>query len=445
MTSRARATEIPRLVHRLGSRRPATVDAARARLAIIGARAVDALAETLEGDNNKIRANAMPLLALIHDARGREPLMAMLLDHDPRLREVAARALARFPSVHTVVALERLLDQEKAPRVRVAIVRALVEQYAAGQDRAVRQVVEILFDAEVNPALRDAALGLLPLLPASERRGTLRRLRQDPSKELSSRVEEVERAHSAPVNVTATVQKRIRHLASDDYATWNEAVHRLSGIGGPAVGPLVDEMKRRAHDPEYCASAGMVLKGLGPRRGRCLAEALDQVEEPLPLQVLVEVAGDLGDKSLIYRLKNLIERIAENRAVPAERDGFDPMQRVRAKAHLELARVGSRLAIADLRDALSDPQRRLEPEMVAAVERIGKKDEIPDLLRAYLREDRFLRDRVVMAVRAIMKRERIRRNNRMFHSLSPRQVSALEAILPPVRARRTAPRRKPKR
>jgi HEAT repeat protein len=344
-----------------------------------------------------------------------------------------------------VVALERLLDKEKSPRVRVAVVRALVEQYAAGQDRAVRQVVEILFDADENPELRDAALGLLPLLPASERRGILRRLCEDPSTELSSRVKEVERAHAAPVNVTATVQKRIRHLASDDYAIWNKAVHRLSDIGEPAVGPLIEEMQRRAHDPEYCARAGMVLKGLGPRRGRCLAAALDRVEEPLPLQVLVEVAGDLGDKSLIYRLKDLIDRIARNRAVPADRDGFDPMQRVRAKAHLELARVGSRLAIADLRDALSDPRRRLEPEMVAAVERIGKKDEIPDLLRAYLREDRFLRDRVVVAVRAIMKRERIRRNNRMFHSLSPRQLSALVAILPPVRTGRTAPRRKPER
>jgi len=189
----------------------------------------------------------------------------------------------------------------------------------------------------------------------------------------------------------------------------------------------------------------MVLKGLGPRRGRCLAEALDRVEEPLPLQVLVEVVGALGDKALIYRLKNLIDRIAENRAAPAARDGFDPMQRVRAKAHLELARVGSRLAIADLREALSGQERRLEPEMVDAVERIGKRDEIPDLLRAYLREDQFLKDRVEVAVRAIMKRERIRRNNRMFHSLSPRQLSALESILPPVRARRTSARRKPKR
>jgi HEAT repeat protein len=371
--------------------------------------------------------------------------MAMLLDNDPRLREIAARSLARFPTRQTVVALERLLDKERALRVRVAAVRALVEQHAAGQDRAVRQVVEILFDADEDPALRDAALGLLPMLPASERRGILRRLRQDPSQALSARAEELERASSTPVNVTATVHRRIRDLASDDYATWNRAVQRLSAVGAPAVDPLVAEMQRRAHDPEYCTRAGMVLKGLGPRRARCLAEALDRVEEPLPLQVLVEVAGAVGDKSLIYRLKNLIERIAENRTVPADRDGFDPMQRVRAKAHLELARVGSRLAIADLREALSDLERRLEPEMVAAVERIGKKDEIPDLLRAYLREDRFLKDRVEVAVRAIMKRERIRRNNRMFHSLSPRQGSALEAILPPVRARRTAPRRKPKR
>ena len=86
MTARTRATEIPKLVRRLGSRRPSVVDAARARLAIIGSQAVSALAESLEGDNSRVRANAMPLLALIRDTRGREPLMAMVLDRDPRLR-----------------------------------------------------------------------------------------------------------------------------------------------------------------------------------------------------------------------------------------------------------------------------------------------------------------------------------------------------------------------
>ena len=75
MTRRSGANEIPKLVRRLGSRSPARVDAARARLSIIGARSVEHLVEALEGDNNQIRARVMPLLALIQDRRGREPLI----------------------------------------------------------------------------------------------------------------------------------------------------------------------------------------------------------------------------------------------------------------------------------------------------------------------------------------------------------------------------------
>ena len=48
MTVRPRATEIPELVKRLGSHRQVKVDAARARLSIIGARAVEALIESLD-------------------------------------------------------------------------------------------------------------------------------------------------------------------------------------------------------------------------------------------------------------------------------------------------------------------------------------------------------------------------------------------------------------
>jgi len=420
------------------------VDAARARLAIIGSHAVSALAESLEGDNSRIRANAMPLLALIRDARGREPLMAMLLDRDSRLREIATRCLARFPSSQTVVLLERLVAKEKVLDVRVAAIHALVELYGSGQERAIRQVVEILFDVTEDTRLRIAALALLPLLRTSERRSILRRLGQDPSEEVVRRASEL--AATAGIgDDPASLESMVRDLASHDYAVWSEAVQGLAASGAAAVPPLVAEMRRRAHDPEYCARAGMVLKGLGTRHGRSLALVLDQVEEPLPLQVLVESAGTIGEKSLVYRLKNLIDRIASSPAPPVAFNGFDPMQRVRAKAHLELARVGSRLAIQDLRSALADHDRRLEPEMVATVRRIGKKDEIPDLLRAYLREDRFMREQVVDAVRAIMKRERIRRDSRMFHALSARQRAALDSILPLPRSARRAPRRKPKR
>jgi hypothetical protein len=116
------------------------------------------------------------------------------------------------------------------------------------------------------------------------------------------------------------------------------------------------------------------------------------------------------------------------------------MQRVRAKAHFELARIGSRVAIQDLQSILADTGRRIPLEAFAAVERIGKKDEIPLLLRAYTREDPFTRGRIAVVVRAILKRERIRRNSVALRSLPAELRRALESILARS-ARRTAARR----
>jgi HEAT repeat protein len=189
-------------------------------------------------------------------------------------------------------------------------------------------------------------------------------------------------------------------------------------------------MQGRAHDPEFCKRAGMALKAMGPRRARAIADAIDDSDESLPLQILVEVIGALGDKSQIYRLKDLVDRLAARPTHPADVNGWDPMQRVRAKAHLELARIGSRVAIRDLGEALGDPEHRVELEMLAAVELIGKRDEIGVLLLAYDREDDFMKLRIAEVVHVIRKRERFRRNNRIFRSLSARQLRALDEILP---------------
>ncbi len=59
---RSGANDIPELLQRLGSRKPTCVDAARARLSIVGPRAVDPLIDALEGDNHRVRARVMPLL-----------------------------------------------------------------------------------------------------------------------------------------------------------------------------------------------------------------------------------------------------------------------------------------------------------------------------------------------------------------------------------------------
>jgi len=414
-------------VRRLGSRRPKQVDRARARLSIIGSHSVVALVEALEGDNNRVRSHAMPLLALIQDPRGREPLVAMLLDRDPRMREIAARCLARFSSIDAVGALERLLKREKVRDVRVSAVHGLLELYEAGQDSAVRRILEVLLDPKDDVKIRTAAMALLPLLRPTARRGLLRRLRQDSVEEIARRAAEITEEDEAPRD-KGRVEALVRELADDDYAVWNEALHRLVSAGPAASEAIVAEMRRRAGDPEYCTRAGMALKALGPRRVRGLADALDAVDEPLPLQVLVEVAGTIGEKSLIYRLKSVIERVTP-RPDAAGSSRFDTMQRVRAKAHLELARIGSRVAIQDLQAILADSDRRLPLEALGAVESIGKKDEIPLLLRAYLREDPFTRGRIAGVVRSILKRERIRRNSVALRTLPADLRRVLEGIL----------------
>ena len=428
MTLRPRATEVPELVRRLGSRRPGHVDRARARLSIIGSPSVGPLIEAIEGDNDRIRAHAMPLLALIQDPRGREPLVAMLLDREPRLREIAARCLARFPSAEAVGALERQLKRDKQRDVRVAAIHSLLELYEAGQDTAIRRVLEVLMDPKEDPKVRGSAFALLPLLKPSARRGLLRRLRQDPVEEITGRAEGIADDEAPPPRDRGRLETLVRELASPAYVVWNDAVHRLVAAG-PAVSlSIIAEMRRRANDPEYCARAGMVLKGLGPRRVRGLAEALDEVDEPLPLQVLVEVAGAIGEKSLIYRLKNVIDRVTpKSEGSAAVR--FDTMQRVRAKAHVELARIGCRVAISDLQAIVADGTRRLPLEALAAIELIGKKDEIPLLLRAHLREDPYMRSRIASAVRTILKRERIRRNSVVLRALHAEERRALESIV----------------
>lgn len=430
MMNRSRANEIPELIRQLGSRSPTRVDGARARLSIIGERAVENLIEGLEGDNNRIRAHAMPLLAMIQDTRAREPLTAMLLDRNARLRAIAARSLARFPCQNSVRALNRLLDRETHEEVKVAAVQSLIEHYQAGREEAIRQLLHVLVDPDDSVQVRLATLALLRALPPSQRRGILTRLERDPVAEVREKALEIASALSHPADPTSTeITRLIQDLASDDYSVWNEAVQRLGKYGAKIVLPLVTEMQARAHDPEYCTRAGMALKALGPRRARPLADTMDEVQEALPLQVLIEVIGVLGEKSMIYRLKDVIERVAEMPVRDNPGQDVDPFQRARAKAHLELARVGSRVAIRDLREALSDDVLRVELELLAAVELVGKREELGVLLKAYDREDEFVKRRIATVVREIMKRERIRRNARLFQSLSENQRRALERIL----------------
>lgn len=413
MTLVPRATEIAALVARLGSRDAARVDAARARLATLGGSAIEPLIESIDREDGRARIHAIDLLGMIGDPRGRDPLVATLLDRDSRSREAAARSLGRFPAPAVVGALERLIDRENLLAVRVAAIEALCEQFANGQESALRRLLTVLLDSRLDRRLRIAAAPVLSTMRRSERRGLLRRLRQDGCREFAEHVARLETARDRPPSPAVL----LRQLGHPNYAIWNRALRGLVALGPASVRPALRAMRRRSYDPEYCTRVGMVLKALGPRRGRAIVEGLDRVREAFPLQVLVETIGSFGEKALVYRLAGLIDRLSTIRRRRPSGD-FEAFQRARAKAHLELARVGSRLAIADLRDALADEERRVESEILVAAGQVGTRAELPALLGAWRREDRETRNRIAEATRSILRREGLRRDSRAFAAWS---------------------------
>ncbi len=425
MTRRKRANEIQELIHRLGSSRQVEIDSAKARLSVIGARAVEGLIDALCRDDNQVRGHAIQLLALIKDPRGRGPLTTLLRDESVAIRERAAHGLARFPSAETVASLHRFLRSESGMEVRIAAVQALIELYGAGQDDALRDVLGILLDPDEKAKLRLAACAILPRLKTAERRGILKRLIRDRSMKVAALAARLQNDEGLDERREPTLDDLLGDLASPDYPTWNEALHQLSQRSIDSIHPMIEEMRRRADDPEFCTRVGMALKALGPRRGRPVAEALEWMDEALPLQTLVEVIGSLNVNALTYRLKEFLERSSP----PSDGAGPDPLQRARAKAHLELARIGSRVAIRELRDELRRKGYRVELELLAALELIGQKDELLDLIRIYGQEDAYVRQRIASAVRSIMKREKIRRSNALIRGLSPAHRKNLDTIL----------------
>ena len=428
--------DVPALLHDLGSGEAGRRAEARARLANLGSRAVPPLVEALDGASARIRANVMSILSLIRDPRAREPIIAQLLDRDPKVREAAVRALSRLPCRAGVHALKRSLRTDPRQEVRLASLQSLISLFEAGFDDGLEEILAVLFDSSADRRLRHAALAVLPVLRPKESRAILKKLRSDPDEEMARLAGQIEHAPERPEGPDgADMRKALSDLASPRPDCWNEALQELTSLGPQVVGPLVFEMVRRSRDPEYCLRAGMVLRGLGPRRARSIADYLERVDDPLPLEVIVEAVGCLEDKPLIYRLKDLIDRLRERARAGASEEPVEELDRVRAKAHLQLARIGSRVAIDDLRERVSAPGRRVDIELIAALELIGKKEELIDLLRAYRHEEPWVRDRIREVFLRIMRRERLRRTNRIFASLASEELRTLQQILGPPRRR----------
>ena len=167
---RSSAPQVAALLHDLGHGDGTAREAAAARLAIIGTRAVDGILGVLEAASDpQVRAAALAALEGIGDARAAEPAFAALGDADPEVAAAAVGVLkVLLESDRGTDVLDRLtqqaLDPARPVRARLAAIEALRE-VPAGITAPLFARLRKDGDAMVRAAAGDAGAGGTPSDP----------------------------------------------------------------------------------------------------------------------------------------------------------------------------------------------------------------------------------------------------------------------------------------
>ncbi len=419
----------------LGSDDPVVAEAAEQGLVDAGPAAVSRLIDLLDVDEDRLRSRVISLLSLLGHPRLASPLAGLLHDASPSIRSRAAAALARIPSAASVAALRSLLRREPVESVRYVAARALLRLLRAGQDEALDPLLRILSHRDEAPRVRLAALGALPWISrvgnsdVISTRAILERLAGDAEPRVAAKAR---RLLSSPSRVRLepqTVSRLLEDLGRRRLSVWRRAVAILGAAGSSVIEPVIHAMQHHAGDGEYARRCGLILRSLSPRQLCRLAPHLDELDEPTCLETLVDVAAEAGSRMLLARLSALIDRIAASSGA----EGPGTLHGVRCRAHVALARAGSRLAVADLRKLLDDPRFPVEPQLAEAAAAVGTRAELPSLFRAYLRSRGVTRLAVRDAVGVLVRREKVRRTDRWIARLDPPERRAATEILGPPR------------
>ncbi len=281
MIRRSAAEEIRQLVERLTGDDALRREAAAARLAIIGSRAVDTLARALDA--------RLPPAAQAAILRTLEAI------HDPRAVAAATR-LVDSPDVDTASAAAGVLRG------------FLRSSDAALAEAAFERLTSVTLDPTRPEPVRAAALEALSELPAATTDQVLRELRDDPSGRLR-------RIAAGPPEAGARLEALADVTASARCPEPRELRAMLAAEAGatplPVLRRLVDLIREREaaessaqRRTDWQAARAAVHQALAARRSRLavydLRETLAAVPGPLPVGFIaaLETVGDascLGD------------------------------------------------------------------------------------------------------------------------------------------------------
>lgn len=280
MAIRASAShEVRRLIGDLEGGEAVRRDAAIARLAVIGTRAVRQILEHLAAANEPITKTSL-LLALesIPDPRAMEPVLEALVSDDTEVRVAAIRAA------------RGLLSLPQGTRVLDRLTALAIDPVRPGAERAV-------------------ALDALKVLPPRTVRPLLERLRDDPSRE----VREVAADARLPVDdPVADLEEAADGWLARDPETLVHLVARAAGEAPlSTLHRLIEKVRskesegRAARRRDWGAVRGTLHLALARRASKValydLREALERAKDPLPPDYLTAM-GLIGDASCLEPL-----------------------------------------------------------------------------------------------------------------------------------------------
>jgi HEAT repeat protein len=418
----SRAKRIQDLVGQLQSERGAFWESAVAQLTLLGPRAVEPLLAALGAAHRRTRLGALEVLDRLRDPRALSGVLLLTRDPDPEVAEKALELAGAYPHARAVSSLVRALDQDSLPRRRAAAL-SLARIQAAGVVEAIDPLLGVLLDEEEDEELRLTVLRALsgPDTPIAAKtlRPLLERLQPSAAPALAREAKALRnRLEGTAQEPGDRLDRLLSRLGGVSSAAEPALFRELGSLGPPAAEALVEALLASA-EVEPAQRIGRALRDFPPAIVDVLHWALARSPRLLAVRILADVLGHYGRPGSIPALHQALKQLSTPEGGGAE------VAATRARIHLALAALDSRIALYNLREMLEAGPSRALPDLLAAARRIGDGSLLPGLARL-VSEAPTAREACADAFIAISRRHRLRRNSAALRAVKPAHGKALD-------------------
>ena len=418
----AAVTQIDELLVRLASADLDGAEGALARLAIEGARAIEPLLAAYPSTSDGARGRMLRLLERVPDPRAMVLLETTASQGPEGLRRLAVRALGAQPASRSSRVLANILPGELSPPVRAEIVGLLARMSTHEVPEVLDPVLDILFDPAEPGEVRRAALTALAGLRERQALQILKRLAEESSSRLSADVRELLKAGNGDPMRGLTALMTEPPANAENMAVTSPPMRLMN------IPHVLSTLETHGDDPETAHRCIRALDTLSPDARRDLAARLDPAW-PLPMiDGILDTLRGARDRPVLSSIADLARGLGSRIRSEPDPDRRQHLAARRARAHLLIAAGGSRLAVADLKEALRDADP-LPHDLVRALAAMGQAADLSDLLIRHDDADPWMQKEILQAAGEILARESPRRLRRAVAALPVRHGEMLRPLL----------------